>query len=165
MLPDAPLPQPVTGLDKFQAFVEEARSPFIFGAAGLNALAMREAQEHVAPGMQSSFMTLYEASVVQRESSAFLGKFLYPSLLKQDPRYFPSTSQSLVGRTVYAASRLLITRNDAGKATLNTSYLLGVLSGGRRCHGLSPLLGPDRFGRVFRFRFHHRQRCRHERLP
>jgi hypothetical protein len=129
MLPDAPLPQPITGVDKFQAFVEQARSPFVFGAAGLNALAMREAQEHVAPGLQSSFMTLYKASVVQRESSAFLGKFLYPSLLKQDPRYYPSTSQSFVGRTAYAASRLLITRNDAGKATLNTSYLLGVLSG------------------------------------
>jgi hypothetical protein len=118
----------VTGVDKFQAFVEQARSPFIFGVAGLNALAMREAQEHVAPGTPSSFTTLYEASVVQRESSAFLGKFLYPSLLKQDPRYYPSTSQSPVGRTVYAASRLLITRNDAGKATLNTSYLLGVLT-------------------------------------
>lgn len=128
MLPDAPLPQPVTQADKFQAFVEQARSPFIFGAASLNALALRETQEHGGPGMQSSFTSLYEAAVVQKESSAFLGKFVYPSLLKQDPRYFPSTSQNVVGRTAYAASRLLITRNDQGKATLNTSYLLGVLT-------------------------------------
>lgn len=128
ILPDAPIPQPITQADKFHAFIEEARSPLIFGAAGLNAMALREAQDHVAPGMQSSFNTLYEASVVQRESSAFLGKFLYPSLLKQDPRYYPSTSQSFVGRTTYAASRLLITRNDSGKATINTSYLLGVLT-------------------------------------
>ncbi len=165
MLPDAPTPQPITQADKFQAFVEEARSPLIFGAAGLNAMALREAQDHAAPGMQSSFYTLYEASVVQRESSAFLGKFLYPSLLKQDPRYYPSTSQSFMGRTAYAASRLLITRNDAGKATLNTSYLLGSVDFGRRCHGLSPLLGPHRFSRVRRFRLHHRQRCGHEPLP
>ena len=122
------MPQSVTQADKFQAFIEEARSPFVFGAASLNALALREAEEHGGPGMQSSYTALYEASVVQRESSAFLGKFLYPSLLKQDPRYFPSTSKSLFGRTAYAASRLLITRNDAGKATLNTSYLLGVLT-------------------------------------
>jgi hypothetical protein len=88
-------------------------------------MALREA---AAPGAQSSFNTLYEASVVQRESSAFLGKFLYPSLLKQDPRYYPSTSHSFAGRTAYAASRLLITRNDSGKATINTSYLLGVLT-------------------------------------
>ena len=54
------------------------------------------------PGMQSSFTTLYEASVVQRQSSAFLGKFLYPSLLKQDPRYYPSTSGK-----VYAGEPLM----------------------------------------------------------
>ncbi len=128
MLPDAPTPQPITQADKFQAFIEEARSPLTFGVAGLSAMAMREAQDHAAPGMQSSFTSLYQASVVQRESSAFLGKFLYPSLLKQDPRYYPSTSHSFAGRSTYAASRLLITRNDAGKATLNTSYLLGVLT-------------------------------------
>ncbi len=128
LLPDAPLPQPVTGADKFQAFVDEARSPLVFGAAGVNALALREAQEHAAPGMQSSLATLYEASVVQKESSAFLGKFLYPSLLRQDPRYYLSSSHNVIEQTIYAASRLLITRNDAGKATLNTSYLLGVLS-------------------------------------
>jgi len=128
VLPDAPLPQPVTGIDKFQAFVEEASSPLTIGAAGLNALAVREAQEHGAAGMQSSFTSLYEASVVQKESSAFLGKFLYPSLLKQDPRYYPSNSHNFFIRTLYAASRLVITRNDAGKATINTSYLLGVLT-------------------------------------
>ena len=49
-------------------------------------------------------------------------------LLRQDPRYYPSTSDSIMGRTTYAASRVLITRNDSGKRTLNTSYLLGVLT-------------------------------------
>ena len=128
LLPDAPQPQPVTSFDKFQAFVEQASSPLTFGAAGLNAVALREIQEHAPPGMQSSFTTLYEASVVQKESSAFFGKFVYPSLLKQDPRYYPSTSRNVAARAAYAASRLVITRNDQGKATINTSYLLGVLS-------------------------------------
>ncbi|MGA2962782.1 MAG: hypothetical protein ABSD96_13985 [Candidatus Korobacteraceae bacterium] len=128
LLPDAPSPQPVTQGDKFQAWIDEARSPLIFGAAGLNAMALREAQERGAAGMQSSFTSLYGASVVQRQSSAFLGKFLYPSLLKQDPRYYPSTSRNIFCRTAYAASRLVITRNDEGRATVNTSYLLGVLT-------------------------------------
>jgi len=128
LLPDAPQPQPVTGFDKFQAFVEQARSPFTFSAAGLNAAALHEIQEHAPPGTQYSFATLYQASVVQKESNAFFGKFLYPSLLKQDPRYYPSTSGNVVARAAYAASRLVVTRNDRGKATLNTSYLFGVLS-------------------------------------
>jgi hypothetical protein len=128
MLPDAPQPQPVTSFDKFQAFVEQASSPFTFSAAGLNAAALHEIQEHAPPGMQYSFVTLYEASVVQKESNAFFGKYVYPTLLKQDPRYYPSTSGNVVVRALYAASRLVITRNDQGKATVNTSYLLGVLS-------------------------------------
>ena len=131
VLPDAPVPQPLSQVEKFQVFIEEARSPLIFGAAGLNVLAARETQDRNAaggaPGLPG-FATLYEASVVQRESSAFLGKFLYPSLLKQDPRYFPSTSNSFFGRSAYAASRLLITRNDNGRTTINTSYLLAVLT-------------------------------------
>jgi hypothetical protein len=66
--------------------------------------------------------------LIQKESSAFFGKYLYPSLLKQDPRYYPSSSRGFLGRATYAASRIFITRNDAGKRTLNTSYFLGMLT-------------------------------------
>src|ERR1700693_800442 len=124
-LPDAPSVQRPTGADKFHAFVEEARSPLTFGAVAINVRVMREEDEHLAPGMQPSFTSLYRAAVLQKESSAFFGKYLYPMLLRQDPRYHPSTSDSIMGRTTYAASRVLITRNDSGKRTLNTSYLLG----------------------------------------
>ena len=127
-LPDAPSVQRPTGADKFHAFVEEARSPLTFGAVAINVRVMREEDEHLASGMQPSFTALYRAAVLQKESSAFFGKYLYPMLLRQDPRYHPSTSDSIMGRTTYAASRILITRNDSGKRTLNTSYLLGVLT-------------------------------------
>jgi hypothetical protein len=127
-LPDAPSVQRPTGSDKFYAFVEEAGSPLTFGAVTINAAVMRDEAEHFSPGRQPSFTSLYRAAMLQKESSAFLGKYLYPMLLRQDPRYHPSTSDSIVGRTTYAASRVLITRNDAGKRTLNTSYLLGVLT-------------------------------------
>jgi hypothetical protein len=127
-LPDAPSVQRPTGADKFHAFVEEARSPLTLGAVAINVRVMREEEEHFAPGTQPSFTALYRAAVLQKESSAFFGKYLYPMLLRQDPRYHPSTSDSIMGRTTYAASRVLITRNDSGKRTLNTSYLLGVLT-------------------------------------
>jgi hypothetical protein len=127
-LPDAPSVQRPTGADKFHAFVEEARSPLTLGAIAINVRTMREEEEHLAPGMHSSFTALYRAAVLQKESNAFFGKYLYPMLLRQDPRYHPSTSNSIMGRTTYAASRVLITRNDSGKRTLNTSYLLGVLT-------------------------------------
>ena len=128
LLPDAPGAQPPTSMDKFQVFLEDATSPLSLGAAGIGASLTRESLEHLPAGAQPSFLDVYGAAVAQKESSAFFGKYLYPSLLKQDPRYHPSTSDSFLGRAAYAASRLLITRNDAGHATLNSSYLLGVLT-------------------------------------
>ena len=128
-LPDAPSFQPPTQAEKFQAFVDEARSPLILGAVGVNAGVMRETElEHFTPGPQPSFTALYRVALIQKESSAFFGKYLYPSLLKQDPRYYPSTSDSFMGRASYAASRIFITRDDSGKSRLNTSYFLGVLT-------------------------------------
>ena len=128
-LPDAPSYQPPTQAEKFQTFIDEARSPLTLGAVGINAGIMRETDlEHFTPGPQPSFTALYRVALIQKESSAFFGKYLYPSLLKQDPRYYPSTSDNFMGRATYAASRIFITRDDSGKRRLNTSYFLGVLT-------------------------------------
>jgi hypothetical protein len=128
-LPDAPSVQPRTQAEKFHTFIEEARSPLMLSAIGVNAGLMRETEPGgIASGAQPSLTALYKLMFVQKESSVFFGKYLYPSLLKQDPRYYPSTSGSFVGRVTYAASRILVTRNDLGKRTLNTSYFLGVLT-------------------------------------
>jgi hypothetical protein len=127
-LPDAPSVQRPTRAEKFHAFVEEASSPLTLGAVAINVRIMREEEEHLAPGIHPSFAALYRTAVLQKESSVFFGKYLYPLLLRQDPRYHASTSDTVMGRATYAASRVLITRNDSGKRTLNTSYLLGVLT-------------------------------------
>jgi hypothetical protein len=128
-LPDAPSVQSPTQAEKFRAFVEEARSPLTFGAAGVNAGIMRETElGRLSSGRQASLTELYKGALIQKESNAFFSKYLYPALLKQDPRYHPSSSQSFLGRATYAASRVLITRNDSGKGTLNTSYFLGLLT-------------------------------------
>jgi hypothetical protein len=127
-LPDAPSVHPGTGAEKFQTFVDEARSPLTLGAVGINAGLMHETELAVIPRPQPNLIALYKVVLIQKESSAFFGKYLYPSLLKQDPRYYPSTSRSFLGRATYAASRILITRNDSGERRLNTSYFLGVLT-------------------------------------
>jgi hypothetical protein len=128
-LPDAPSAQSPTQAEKFRTFVDEARSPLTFGAAGVNAGIMRETElGRLSSGRQASLTDLYKGVLIQKESSAFFSKYLYPALLKQDPRYYPASSRSFLGRATYAASRILITRNDSGKRTLNTSYFLGVLT-------------------------------------
>jgi hypothetical protein len=127
-LPDAPSVHPSTGAEKFHTFVDEARSPLTLGAVGIDAGLMRETELGVIPKPQPNLIDLYKVVLIQKESSAFFGKYLYPSLLKQDPRYYPSTNRSFLGRASYAASRILITRNDSGERRLNSSYFLGVLT-------------------------------------
>src|SRR6266436_739997 len=110
-LPDAPSVPPPTQAEKFRTFVYEARSPLTLGAVGVTARVMRETElGRPTPGPQPSLTALYKAVLIQKESSAFFGKYLYPSLLKQDPRYYPSTSAGFLGRATYAVSRILITR-------------------------------------------------------
>jgi|SRR5579863_3559328 len=126
--PDAPSAHPPSPDEKFHAFIEEAGSPLTFGAVAIDVGVMGAEEERFVPGKPHSFTSQYRTAMFQRESSAFFGKYLYPSLLRQDPRYHASTSDSILGRASYAVSRVLITRNDSGKRTLNTSYFLGVLT-------------------------------------
>jgi hypothetical protein len=79
-------------------------------------------------GPQPGLNAPYQVALGQRESSTFLGKYLSPQLLSQDPRYHASTSDSFMGRASYAASRIFVTRDDSGKTRVNTRYFLGVMS-------------------------------------
>ena len=126
-LPDAPSALPPTQGDKFRVFVEEAGSPLTFGAAGVNTGIMH-LTDVGGLSREVSLTELYKGALIQKESSAFFSKYLYPALLKQDPRYHRSSSPSFWRRLTYAASRTVITRNDSGTSTLNTSYFLGVLT-------------------------------------
>jgi hypothetical protein len=128
-LPDAPSAQPPTQAEKFRTFVDEAGSPLTFGAAGVNTGIMHLTEVgDLRSGREARWTELYKGALIQKESGVFFSKYLYPALLKQDPRYHHSSSPSFWGRVMYAASRTVITRNDSGKATVNTSYFLGVLT-------------------------------------
>ena len=129
-LPDVPSSiHPPRRAERFPTFVNETGSPLTLGAVGVSAGAMRGTEMgHVTPGSQPTFTAPYKAAFTQEESSTFFGKHLYPPLLKHDPRYYASTSDSFMGRASYAASRIFVTRDDSGKGRLNTSYFLRVLT-------------------------------------
>jgi hypothetical protein len=128
-LPDAPSTQPPTQAPTFHTLVDQALSPSTLGAVGINPGVTREAARvHITPRSQPSLTALYKTVFIQKESNTIFDKYLYSSLLKQNLRYHPSTSDSFMGRATYAASRIFVTRDDSGKKRLNTSYFLGVLS-------------------------------------
>jgi hypothetical protein len=129
LLPDAPSAQASVPEENFFPFINDGRSPLTIGAVGINTRTMRETElNHITLRPKPSFCAPYEAVTTPKKSTAFLDRYLYRSLSKQNLRYHPSTSGSFVGRATYAASRIFITRDDVGKGRLNTSYFLGVLT-------------------------------------
>ena len=63
---------------------------------------------------------------------------VYPSLFHQDPRYYRFGNGGFWHRTGYAASRILVTRQDSGRRMLNVSEILGSFTVvGHRRHLLS----------------------------
>ena len=129
-LPDAPSSvQRPTKAEGSHTFVHEARSHLRLAVVGVTAGVLRETGVgDVTAGLPANSMSSYQLVFALRESSTFLGKNVYSTLLKRNPHYRPSTSGSFIGRVSYAASRILITRDDSGKERLNTSYFLGVLA-------------------------------------
>jgi hypothetical protein len=128
--PDAPSSvQPPTQPEEFPTLVNPVRSLSTQGAAGVGARLIHEtAPAHFFTGPQPRFVPQYKAAFTEEEPSSFRGEYQYPSSLQRTLRYHPSTSGSFMGRASDAASRIFVTRDDSGKARLNTSYFLGVLA-------------------------------------
>lgn len=117
-LPDAPAVQAATHTQNSDLFVADAHSALRFGATSGLAAVIRQG-EFNPPG---------KAIFSRSASNTIFGKYLHPPALKQQSGYHFLSNPSLVGRATYAASRTLITRDDSGKARLNTSYLLRTLT-------------------------------------
>jgi len=56
----------------------------------------------------------------------YMVEAVMPSLTKEDPRYYTLGTGGFFKRSGYALSRLLITRTDSGKKTLNVSEIVGA---------------------------------------
>jgi hypothetical protein len=129
-LPDAPSTvQPPTQALKFQTCLDQSRSPVNPGTTRIKAGETGKTElSHITSGLLASFTDYHKAAFAQKWSKTFLGEYLYPSLLKREMPYHPSTSGSFMGRAAYAVSHIFVMRDESGKGRLNTSYFLGVLT-------------------------------------
>ena len=75
-------------------------------------------------GMQG-FAHRYGASVLDHAGGNFLTEAALPILFHQDPRYFRKGTGSIRGRIAWAASRVVISRNDRGNWGFNASEFVG----------------------------------------
>lgn len=55
----------------------------------------------------------------------FMVGAVFPSILRQDPRYYQSGQGSFLRRTGYSVSRIVVTRGDSGRSQFNYSEVFG----------------------------------------
>ena len=70
----------------------------------------------------------FGASLADQASNSLLNNFVFPVLLREDPRYFRKEQGTFSQRFGYATTRVLITRKDSGASTFNLSRMFGTLT-------------------------------------
>jgi len=78
-------------------------------------------------------------TALDQTSENYMVEFVFPVLTHQDNRYYTLGRGGFFKRTGYALSRAVITRNDAGNDTFNTSEVVGAGASA----GLSTLYYPS----------------------
>jgi len=122
-------PLPLSPGGKFKIFVNQAISPAYILGSGVSA-AVNQANN--SPGSTGQGWDAYGTrvgySMARASSTSFFGTFVFASILRQDPRFFPESHPSFFRAIKYSAVRIVVTRNDKGKDVFNSSGLLGPLA-------------------------------------
>lgn len=128
-LPDSASYVPLTNNQKLRHWAKRTYSPSTFGGAAFDATWAQAFGDWpgYGGGMQG-WAKRYGAVMGNTQIRTFLGQFMYPALLNQDPRYFSSPYKGVIPRGWYAATRILYTRADNGNEVLNTSEWLAIVS-------------------------------------
>ena len=118
---------PLSSREKFDHFIHYTYSPYTVLNAAYNATyAQMMGDPSGYGGGMEGWGKRMGSAMAGTEARSFFGWFLFPTLLHQDPRYFPMYRGSVFKRSLHAVSRIVITRNDDGESTFNTSGLLGI---------------------------------------
>ena len=121
-------------LDVHQKFVLASKSAFDpLAFLSIGAVAGIEQARNIYPGYRQGaegYAKRYGASFADESIGRFFASAVYPSLFKQDPRYFYKGSGTKTERAEYAITRVFVTRGNNGKPQPNYSLFLGRLTAG-----------------------------------
>src|ERR1700704_3695160 len=120
---------PLTARQKFDVFLHSTYSPRTFANIAMDEAWDRAKGKHLNREYETGFRGVgqrYGISLATNETDVFFQRFLFPTLLKQAPRYFRNPDLPFLQRALYAMSRVLVTRTDNGGQTFNSSRILSV---------------------------------------
>lgn len=122
---------PLTTGQKFHLFVKSSFDPFAYAAAGLQAGLGQATNEFPGYGQGAAgYGKRFGASIADQVSSNFFANFFYPSLLKEDPRYFRLGEGSVKHRIFYSLAQEFVCHTDKGGRSFNWSNVLGAFTSG-----------------------------------
>lgn len=131
---------PLSHAEKFHLFAKSAFDPVELGIVGVQAALSQGENEFPAYGQGAEgYAKRYGASLTDEVSSGFLSNYLYPVLLKEDPRYFRLGEGSMRHRVFYSLKQEFVCHTDSGGRSFGWSNTLGAFSSG----GLSNLYYPQ----------------------
>jgi hypothetical protein len=117
---------PLTAGQKFQVVARSAFDPAQFVWYG--ALSGISQAENSEPGYgqgAQGYGKRYGAYLADGTIENFMVGAVFPSIFRQDPRFFQSGQGSAFHRAGYALSRVVITRGDSGHQQFNASEVFG----------------------------------------
>ena len=122
---------PLTARGKFHLFARTAFDPFTIGIATVQAGVSQADNQFADYGQGTAgYGKRFGAAFADEVSANFFSNFLYPTMLKHDPRYFRLGAGGLRRRLFYSFKQELVCHTDKGGRSLNYSTVLGALSGG-----------------------------------
>lgn len=122
---------PLTTRQKLQLMTKTLIDPFTFVAAGLQAGIGQAQDSFPAYGQGAAgYAKRYGAAFADSADSNFFSNFVYPTLFKQDPRYFRLGEGSVGKRIFYAGESQFVARKDSGGRTFHFSNVLGAITAG-----------------------------------
>ncbi len=122
---------PLTAGQKAHVWLRKSYSPINAVAAAFDAAIWQATEPRSEGGYGQgwdAYGSRFGAALANTESSRFFGSFLYPTLFREDPRYFREARGGAGHRLGYALSRVVVTRTDRGRRSFNFSQVLGAFT-------------------------------------
>lgn len=130
---------PLTTGQKFHLFLKSSFDPFEYAAAGFQAGLAQATNEFPGYGQGAAgYGKRYGASIADQVSSNFFSNFFYPTLLKEDPRYFRLGEGSVTHRMFYSLAQEFVCHTDKGGRAFNWSNVLGAFTSGTLSNAYYP---------------------------
>lgn len=117
---------PLTSAEKFKVVVRESFDYTVYPWFGFQAALSQAVNSEAGYGQGAAgYAKRYGAAFADGTIDNFMTGAVFPSLLKQDPRYYRMGSGGFWRRTGYAISRTFVTRGDSGNTQCNFSEIMG----------------------------------------